>query len=543
VCHAGTQSCGADQKFGACDGEVVPTPEQCLTTVDEDCDGVVLDPEDGCGCTPGALTACYDGPPSTDGVGSCKAGSAVCNAEGNGFATACVGMVKPIVEECGSPIDDDCDGEINDWCATWALRFPGANTQSPRGVAYQGNFVYVTGDVQGAVNFGTGALTANGTADAFIAKFDMTTGELVWAQLYGGAGTQRVQSIAVDDAGDIYVGGYFDTGFAPGGTIMPLVANAVDSFVMKATGADGTPVWVWHGGGTSDQQVYELAVDAATGEAVVTGNYAGVMNTGVSSLTAATSDGFLVKLDAAGVAVWGIDFGGDQVDNGEGLEVDGAGNIYLAGNFAETIDFGSGPINDLGGNDAFVAKLTPSGTYTWSYPIRAAMEEVVYNAALGPDGSVHVVGEFTGTVDFGGGGVTSAGDTDVFVLKLSADGEYIWSTTIAGEAEEQGKDIWVGPDGKVLVGVDFWGNVMVGDELVLPGGSGDLGIVVLDSEGTPELVRRFGELSDDNLRRVLMPAPDVVLFSAECLNPVDFGAGHQSAPDTSVDICLVRLDP
>jgi Notch-like protein len=62
-CQGGTSTC-ADGAFGACIGEVGPTPERCDDT-DEDCDGTA--DED-------VTQPCYGGPPETEDVGACRAG-------------------------------------------------------------------------------------------------------------------------------------------------------------------------------------------------------------------------------------------------------------------------------------------------------------------------------------------------------------------------------------------------------------------------------------------------------------------------------------
>ena len=50
-------------------------------------------------CVPGATTACYSGPPGTEGVGTCKAGAETCVADGSGFGP-CAGEVTPQPQDC-----------------------------------------------------------------------------------------------------------------------------------------------------------------------------------------------------------------------------------------------------------------------------------------------------------------------------------------------------------------------------------------------------------------------------------------------------------
>ncbi len=66
-----------------------------------------------CACTPGEKHACYGGAPGTLGVGTCKAGSAVCTKSGDGWGP-CVGQVVPMADLCFNGLDEDCSGKADD---------------------------------------------------------------------------------------------------------------------------------------------------------------------------------------------------------------------------------------------------------------------------------------------------------------------------------------------------------------------------------------------------------------------------------------------
>ena len=66
-----------------------------------------------CACEPNAVQACYSGPLGTEGVGQCQAGTQTCNAQGTGWSP-CQGQILPSPEVCGSGIDENCNGEIDE---------------------------------------------------------------------------------------------------------------------------------------------------------------------------------------------------------------------------------------------------------------------------------------------------------------------------------------------------------------------------------------------------------------------------------------------
>jgi hypothetical protein len=57
--------------------------------------------------------------------------------------------------------------------------------------------------------------------------------------------------------------------------------------------------------------------------------------------------------------LWSKRFGDTGYQNATATAVDGAGNVLLTGNFVGTVDFGGGPLSSAGGYDIFVAKLSP----------------------------------------------------------------------------------------------------------------------------------------------------------------------------------------
>lgn len=134
--------------------------------------------------------------------------------------------------------------------------------------------------------------------------------------------------------------------------------------------------------------------------------------------------------------IWAKNVGGEQnFSSGSNIATDALGNVYSRGPFDGTIDFDPGPgVFNLTAQGAspnnYILKLDVNGNFVWAKQLN---EE--YGSAgditVDSSGNLLILGLFNGTLDFDpGAGVfelTSAGESDLFLLKLNADGNFIWA--------------------------------------------------------------------------------------------------------------------
>jgi hypothetical protein len=93
--------------------------------------------------------------------------------------------VTPLVEDCSTPDDDDCDGLVNSHCAVWSERLSGPGSQTPAGIAvdHEGN-IFLVGTLTGTLMVGSQAIESEGGKDVFITKLDRT-GCPLWVRRFG----------------------------------------------------------------------------------------------------------------------------------------------------------------------------------------------------------------------------------------------------------------------------------------------------------------------------------------------------------------------
>ncbi|MCP4624809.1 MAG: hypothetical protein GY850_14980, partial [bacterium] len=178
---------------------------------------------------------------------------------------------------------------------------------------------------------------------------------------------------------------------------------------------------------SSDQTCFSMATDDS-GNIIITGPFEGSVNFGGSPLTSAGGwDIFLAKFDSSGNHIWSKKFGDKSDQTGYCVAVDSSGDIVVTGSFGGTADFGGMTLNSAGGQDMFLARFNASGSHLWSMAFGDASDQTGYSAAIDNSGNIIVTGDLSGSTDFGGGPLTSAGGRDIFLVRFGADGKSHWS--------------------------------------------------------------------------------------------------------------------
>ncbi|HEX7334391.1 MAG TPA: SBBP repeat-containing protein [Pyrinomonadaceae bacterium] len=171
-------------------------------------------------------------------------------------------------------------------------------------------------------------------------------------------------------------------------------------------------------------------------------------------------DAFVTKLNPSGSGLlFSTLLGGSADDLGNGIAVDGTGNIYVVGetfstNFptANAFQSDSGPIQNCG--NAFVTRLDPAApSYVFSTYLGGNQCDTANSVAVDTSGNVYVTGR-TGSPNFPTANAfqgTIGSDFDSFVTKLTTSGALSYSTFLGGNGNETGFGIAVDVSGNAYV--------------------------------------------------------------------------------------------
>ena len=369
----------------------------------------------------------------------------------------------------------------------WAKSLFSLVTNYVRNVGYSvaidksGN-VYITGCFENTVDFDPGKdtfkLSAVGGYDIFILKLD-ASGNFVWAKNMGGFSDESGYSIKVDESGNCYTTGFFEStvDFDPGTGTFNLTSNVKRDIFISKLNSFGNFVWAKKlNTSISTDQVNSIALDRS-GNLYLTGGFIDSIdfNPGKTSKiftkVKGGGDVFIAKYTLTGNFIWAKTMGGNYYKSyGRSLEIDEFGNTYTMGTFYGTFDFdpnagqflltAAGTTNQ---NDIFILKLNASGNFVWAKQIGSFDVDQIGSMSLDSRANVYITGSFDNTADFDPGIGTfelkTKGGWDIFISKLNSSGNFVWATGFGAYSSDWGSSVVADKFGNVYSIGTFHGKV------------------------------------------------------------------------------------
>jgi hypothetical protein len=309
---------------------------------------------------------------------------------------------------------------------------------------------------------------------------------LAFSTYLGGSGNDAALAIAVDSAGNSYVGGWsasanFPVTAGAYDTLFTNANNTHEGFVAKFN-PSGTLLWATYLGGSAGDQVQGIAVNGF-GNVFVTGittstDFPTTLGAFQRSASTANSNAFVTELNASGSAlIYSTYLGGDNFiggdnggANGTAIAVDSSGDAFVTG-----ADRASGfpttagayqttlPASGFYHQAGFVTELNPTGSGLIYSTFLGGPNGQIQGSdaiALNSAGDVYVTG-FTDATNF----PTTAGayqttnatgggfeNWNAFVTELNPAGSgLVYSTYLGGSAQTYGAGIALDNSGYAYV--------------------------------------------------------------------------------------------
>jgi PKD repeat protein len=428
--------------------------------------------------------------------------------------------------------------------------------------------IYTTGYFEGTVDFDPDTGVYNLTTvyiDIFIQKID-ASGNFVWAKSIGNTSfdPNYTVSTSIDDSGNIYTTGSFSgsADFDPGVGVSSLSAvGGFDVFIQKLDSA-GNFIWSKSIGGSDDENGYSISVDAS-GNLYTVGQFTGTCDfdpgSGVTNLTSLGGlDFFVQKMDASGNFLWAKRIGDATDQYAYSINIDNTGSIYVTGGFNGIVDFdpgiGTTNLTSAGGYDVFVLKMDFAGNFIWVKSIGGLNGDYSRSSCLDNYGNIYTSGRFHGTADFnsdtGVVNLTSAGNSDVFIQKMDASGNFIWARSIGGSLTDDSYKIasdtlgFIYTIGHYNSTADF--NPDIGVYNLTSAGLDDIFVHKMDSSGNFIWVNSIGGTSAEFGRSVSVNKNGDLYTTGYFVGTADFNPDAGTNYITSTggnDVFIQKINP
>jgi len=411
----------------------------------------------------------------------------------------------------------------DDIVTSFAVSGGGTSDDRVEGVAVDGAGAVVAAGwfTSSPATFGGVELTNAGGIDALLWK-ESADGTTLWAVRGGGTDNDKLSGVAVDAAGAMVAAGYFSNSSTFGGVALTNAGDYHDAVVWKMS-ADGTTLWAVRGGGTSDDELSGVVVDGV-GAVVASGHFESSTATfGGVALTNAMTTGWgaeavVWKMSADGTTLWAVRGGGSDSGYTQAIAVDGSNAVVAAGHFKDgTATFGSVALTSTGNYDAVVWKMSADGTTLWAVRGGGTGNDKVFGVAVDAAGAVVAAGDLASSEStFGGVALTTAGANEAVVWKMSADGTTLWAVLGGGTGDDYMRGIAADASNAVVAAGFFDStDAMFGGVALTTAGSRDAVVWKMSADGTTLWAVRGGATSDDSLHAMAVDGTGTVVAAGE----------------------------
>lgn len=287
----------------------------------------------------------------------------------------------------------------------------------------------------------------------------------VWQKAYGGPNNEAASSLIQTSDGGFIVAGYTDS-----------YGNGESDFCIMRLSASGNLLWIKTFGGGSSELTNSITITSDDGFVVV-GN--------TNSFGNGLQDVYVIRFDAHGDTLWSKTFGGSDNEWGHCIITTSDGGFLIAG---ATRSFGHSRTTD-----AYILKINASGDTLWTRTFGSTNFERFYCITQTQEGDFVAAGS-----------CYQNGQSDIYVVKINENGDSLWSKTFDGGNDEYGRAVVQASDG---------GIVIAGEKYYIDQDVSDIFIIKLNANGDFLWAKTFDEGGDEGACSIVQAADGSFLLA------------------------------
>ncbi len=361
-----------------------------------------------------------------------------------------------------------------------------------------------------------------GLSDVFVISY-LPDGTFNWARSLGGTGDERASAIKASSNGDVLVTGTFTQSFQAGNTLLTCQGQR-DVFVIRLN-TTGQITAAFSFGGPGNEEVGDIDMDP-NGNILVVGTYRGIAQFGTQSVISSFNpvsqspgaDPYILSFSATGGLNWFKTGQSSLNDAGLQIEADPTGDIYVAGQCSDTIQF-TQLYPNAANNAIWLLKLNNSGSEQWFRSIGGSSKSILRGLEVSTTGSIYLGGEAGNSCLFNGP-VNSVLSTPysnaVFIAAYTPGGTVQWISSEGSDSYLDAGAMGVDNNGRVWLGGKFRCtltslSVDYGTGRFRSTGFNDVWLAAFDQYGNRVFAQQLGGQGDEDLMAMANGGGEMIL--------------------------------
>jgi hypothetical protein len=331
-------------------------------------------------------------------------------------------------------------------------------------------------------------------------------------QTYGGTKNDSGQSVVATLDGGYAILGYTQSN---DGDIIEKQDDSFDYWLLKFN-AENELQWQKTYGGSADERGNDIIQTQDGGYAVLGFSFS---SDGDVTNNAGLQDYWLAKLDATGNISWQKSFGYQGADSGVSVIQTNDQGYFVSGVLDVTASGGEGNTsrntNRHAGGDYWVLKLNASGDIEWSKYFGGNFTDTPENVVQTDDnGFIIVGGSDSNDTDIS----SNIGTYDFWVLRISSIGNLIWEKSFGGDQIDEARAIVKSNDGNYIIAGDTRSS---NNDISNNIGAADLWLIKISPNGDLIWEKTIGGTNFD-VARAMVKTQDNGLLLAGSSRSADF---------------------